>query len=81
MSTENRLGHRLTAKQVEAMREAILAWLADHPGSSKGEIAAGIGVDTRKLGLQLRMLKAGRKVRTSGTRAHMLYYVADDENS
>lgn len=72
-----RLGRRLTPRQIEAIREAILTWLADHPGSSKAEIAAAIGVDARKLSLQLRGLKAEKKLRTSGMRAHMLYYVAE----
>ena len=71
---------RLTKKQKAKALDDTLVFLADHPWTSKNEIAEGIGFDTSKLGALLRAIKEDDKVKTVGERSGMKYALASEKS-
>ena len=75
MGLKPRGAGRLTQRQWQSIKDAILEYVRNNPDCSAAAIAAGIGVDSRKVLFALRMLKAEKKIRTRGQRASPRYYM------
>ena len=54
--------------------QAVLEFLASHPGSRCEDIAAAVGADTKVMSPVLKNLKAGGKVRTEGQARGTKYF-------
>jgi hypothetical protein len=65
-----RRGHR----EIEALRDKLLATIAEQPGRRAEEINAALGTSTPQIAQPLRQLVADHLVRTEGTRRGMRYF-------
>ena len=67
---------RLTQAKKAALYSDVLAFLQDHPSSSKSAIADAVGVRSKKLGPHLRVLKLDGKITSEGERSKTRYSIA-----
>jgi hypothetical protein len=67
-----RRGHR----EIEAIRDKLLAAIAEEPGRRAEDISAALGTKTADIAQSLRKLVAERLVRTEGARRGTRYYSA-----
>jgi hypothetical protein len=67
-----RRGHR----EIEAIRDKLLAAISEQPGQRAEDISAGLGTKTAVIAQPLRKLVAERLVRTEGARRGTRYYSA-----
>jgi len=70
--TRARRGHR----EIEALREKLLAAIAEQPGQRAEDINAALGTRTAQIAQPLRKLVAERLVRTEGARRGTRYFSA-----
>ena len=66
---------RLSKKDMEKLQGDILGYIKANPDCRKKDIAASLGLPTKKLFSPMKALVAGKKVTTKGKRAGMTYSV------
>jgi hypothetical protein len=76
-ASRGRRGHR----DLEAIRDKLLAAIAEQPGQRAEDISAALGTKTADIAQTLRKLVAERLVRTEGARRGTRYYSAGSPES
>src|SRR5262245_10174589 len=76
-ATRGRRGQR----EIEALRDKLLASIAAQPGQRAEDISAGLGTKTAEIAQPLRRLVADRLVRTEGARRGTRYFSAGAPDS
>ncbi len=72
-------GSRMTGAERDVLHENVLVFVAENPKCSSSEIAASVGFDTRKLGIQLKKLREAGKLDSEGERISMRYFIPAEE--
>lgn len=62
-------------REIEALRNKLLAVIAEQPGRRAEDINTALGTKTAQIAQPLRRLVAEQRVRTEGTRRGTRYYV------
>jgi hypothetical protein len=74
---------RRDQREIEALRDKLLAAIAEHPGRRTEDLNAALGTKTAQIALLLRRLVADKQVRTEGARRGTRYFpggAADGQN-
>lgn len=66
-------GGRITLQQKKDLQEDIVTFLKKNPSSGKSQIAEAVGFEASKVAVQLRTLKASKKVTSKGSKAQTVY--------
>ncbi|MBL8801053.1 MAG: hypothetical protein JNN27_03595 [Planctomycetes bacterium] len=64
-----------TPEDVAKMGEAVVAYVAKHPGVSVEQIKKALGVETRDLQLPIVRMVAAKKIKTTGKKRGTKYFV------
>jgi predicted transcriptional regulator len=64
---------RLSASEKHRLRQDILAYLKENPGSLVGTIAASVDMESRKVGMYVRQLRDEGKIVSQGEKGNTTY--------
>ena len=69
-----RKGAKRDPQELEALTEKLNTYIKSHGGQRIEQIAQGMGTSTAELALPAKKLRAGKKIKTTGTRRATKYF-------